>query len=55
MEVSHKNLKNDDKKALIENVKEKIIKRSAKPKSIIRNYGIKDDNDPNAMRKVYDI
>jgi hypothetical protein len=54
LEAVNKQLKNEDKKALIDNVKEKIIKRSAKPKSIVRNYGIKDDNDPNALRKVYD-
>jgi hypothetical protein len=46
--------KTEEKKALIENVKEKILKRSAKPKSIVRNYGIRDDNDPNAIKKVYD-
>ena len=50
----NKKIKNEEKKAIIENVKEKIIKRSNKPKNIIRNYGIKDDNDPSAIKKLYD-
>ena len=49
-----KQAKNEEKKALIDNVKEKILKRT-KPKSIVRNYGIRDDNDPNAIKKLYDI
>ena len=43
----------DEKRAIIDNVKEKILKRSSKPKSIIRNYGIKDDKDPSAIKKLY--
>lgn len=39
---------------LIDNVKERILKKSAKPKSKVRNYGIRDDTDPNAIKVVYD-
>ena len=44
---------NNRKDNIINDVKNRIIKRSSKPKSVVRNYGISDDNDPNAIKQVY--